>query len=122
MGGRRTHCDADGRQAEALSLSADAVAWAFAPAARCSPARAKTRRAEPSLMSFGTCHVVMKMARGQEAKLPELYPSISLARLWRDQGRIREARRMLDETYDWFTEGFDIADLQEARALLDAPA
>ena len=44
---------------------------------------------------------------------------MSLARLWQQQGRREEARQMLAETYGWFTEGFDTADLQEARALLN---
>ena len=44
---------------------------------------------------------------------------MSLSRLWRQQGRKDEARNLLAEIYDWFTEGFDTADLQEARALLE---
>ncbi len=44
---------------------------------------------------------------------------MSLSRLWLRQGKKDEARRMLAETYGWFTEGFDTPDLQEARALLD---
>jgi predicted ATPase len=39
--------------------------------------------------------------------------------LWQQQGRLSEARRLLAEVYGWFTEGFDTADLQEARALLE---
>ena len=42
-----------------------------------------------------------------------------MARLWQQQGRIAEARNMLAETYGWFTEGFDTADLKDAKALLD---
>jgi predicted ATPase len=45
---------------------------------------------------------------------------MSLARLWQRQGKRTAACRMLAEVYGWFTEGFDTADLQEARALLDA--
>ena len=45
---------------------------------------------------------------------------MSLARLWQRQGKRIEARELLAEIYDWFTEGFDMADLQDARALLDA--
>ena len=44
---------------------------------------------------------------------------ISLSRLWQQQGKYHEAHRMLSELYDWFTEGFDTKDLQEAKALLD---
>jgi predicted ATPase len=45
---------------------------------------------------------------------------MSLARLWRERGKDAAAHRLLKETYDWFTEGFDTADLQEARALFTA--
>jgi len=44
---------------------------------------------------------------------------MSLARLWQQQGKKTEARQMLAEIYNWFTEGFDTADLQEAKALLE---
>jgi predicted ATPase len=49
----------------------------------------------------------------------ELRAAISLARLWRDQGRRAEARDLLAPVYGWFTEGFETADLKEAKALLD---
>jgi class 3 adenylate cyclase/predicted ATPase len=58
-------------------------------------------------------------ARSQDAKSLELRASIELARLWRDQGRRAEAYELLAPVYDWFTEGFDTADLKDARALLD---
>jgi predicted ATPase len=44
---------------------------------------------------------------------------MSLARLWQQQGKQHAARNILSEIYDWFTEGFDTADLQEAKALLE---
>ena len=44
---------------------------------------------------------------------------MSLARLWQQQGKQREAHSMLSEIYNWFTEGFDTKDLQEAQALLE---
>jgi predicted ATPase len=47
---------------------------------------------------------------------------MSLARLWRDQGKVREACELLARVYGWFTEGFDTRDLKEAKALLDALA
>ena len=59
------------------------------------------------------------IAQEQEAKLWELRAAVSLARLWRDQGKRAEARDLLAPVYDWFTEGFDTADLNEAKALLD---
>ena len=45
---------------------------------------------------------------------------MSLARLWQQQGKQAEAHKMLAEIYNWFTEGFDTKDLQEAKALLEA--
>ena len=59
------------------------------------------------------------IAREQEAKLWELRAATSLARLWREQGRRGEARELLAPLYGSFTEGFDTADLKEAKALLD---
>jgi tetratricopeptide (TPR) repeat protein len=58
-------------------------------------------------------------ARTQQAKSWELRTAMSYARLLRDQGRAREARDLLAPVYGWFTEGFDTADLKEAKALLD---
>ena len=49
----------------------------------------------------------------------ELRAAVSLARLWRGQGRRTEARDLLARVYDWFTEGFDTLDLKEAKALLE---
>jgi class 3 adenylate cyclase/predicted ATPase/tRNA A37 threonylcarbamoyladenosine biosynthesis protein TsaE len=62
----------------------------------------------------------MDTARRQEAKSLELRAATSLARLWQQQGKPAEARALLAPIYDWFTEGFDTADLQDARALLQA--
>jgi len=59
------------------------------------------------------------IARRQEAKSFELRTATSLARLWRDQGKRAQARALLAPLYAWFTEGFDTADLKDARALLD---
>ncbi len=61
----------------------------------------------------------LEIARGDEAKFEELQAATSLARLLRDQGRRDEARALLQPVYDWFTEGFDTADLKDAKALLD---
>jgi predicted ATPase len=60
------------------------------------------------------------VARSQQAKSLELRAATSLARLWRDQDRRIEARDLLAPVFDWFTEGFDTADLKDARGLLDA--
>ena len=62
----------------------------------------------------------IEIARRQQAKSWELRVTVSLARLWQQQGKTTEAHRMLAEIYDWFTEGFDTKDLQEAKALLEA--
>jgi predicted ATPase len=61
----------------------------------------------------------LAVARRQQAKALELRAVMSLSRLWQRQGKQREAHQLLAEIYGWFTEGFDTADLQEAKALLD---
>ena len=61
----------------------------------------------------------LQISRRQEAKSLELRATMSLARLWRRQGKGDEVRRLLGECYTWFTEGFDTADLKEAKVLLD---
>jgi predicted ATPase len=61
----------------------------------------------------------LDVARRQEAKSLELRAAMSLARLWQQQGKRLEARELLAPVYGWFTEGFDTADLQEAKALLE---
>jgi predicted ATPase len=62
----------------------------------------------------------LDVARRQEAKALELRAAMSLSRLWQQQGKQTEARALLAPIYGWFTEGFDTADLQEAKALLEA--
>jgi class 3 adenylate cyclase/predicted ATPase len=62
----------------------------------------------------------LDVARRQQAKTLELRAAISLSRLWQHQGKPGEARELLAESYGWFTEGFDTADLREAKALLEA--
>jgi predicted ATPase len=59
------------------------------------------------------------VARRQGARLFELRATVSLARLLEQQGKIEEAREMLTEIYNWFTEGFEFADLKDAKALID---
>ena len=61
----------------------------------------------------------IEIARKQSAKSFELRATMSLARLLAEQGKRDEARTMLADIYDWFTEGFDTADLLDAKALLD---
>src|SRR5262249_43103753 len=59
------------------------------------------------------------VAREQQAKSWELRAAMSMARLWRDQGKPQQARELLAPVYGWFTEGFDTLDLKDAKALLD---
>jgi tetratricopeptide (TPR) repeat protein len=61
----------------------------------------------------------LDVAKGQSAKLFELRATVDLARLWREQGRTREAHALLKSIYAWFTEGFEMPDLVVARSLLD---
>ena len=74
----------------------------------------------------GACHEAeacfrraLTIARGQQARSLELRAAMSLTRLYQKQDRQAEARPMLAECYDWFTEGFDTPDLREAKALLE---
>ena len=61
----------------------------------------------------------LSVARSQQAKSWELRAATSLARLWQSQDKRQEAHDLLAPVYSWFTEGFDTADLQEAKVLLD---
>jgi len=61
----------------------------------------------------------LDVARRQEAKALDLRAAMSLARLWQQQGKRAEAYELLAPIYGWFTEGFDTADLQEAKVLLE---
>ena len=61
----------------------------------------------------------LALARAQQAKSWELRAAMSMARLWRDQGKQQQARELLAPVYGWFTEGFDTLDLKEAKALLE---
>ena len=82
------------------------------PGLCCSPKTSSTR-ARPRLQQ------AIRIAQAQQAKSLELRAATSLARLWGEQGRRAEARDLLAPVYGWFTEGFDTADLKEAKALLD---
>jgi predicted ATPase len=64
-------------------------------------------------------HQALTIARRQQAKSWELRAAMSLARLWQQQGKQAEACALLAPIYGWFTEGFDTADLQEAKVLLE---
>ena len=64
----------------------------------------------------------LAVARQQQEKSWELRAAMSMARLWRDQGKLQQARELLAPVYGWFTEGFDTLDLKDAKALLDVLA
>ena len=75
---------------------------------------------EPDAAKAEACFErALAVARAQQAKSWELRAAMSMARLWRDQGKRDEARDLLAPVYGWFTEGFDTLDLKEAKALLD---
>jgi predicted ATPase len=61
----------------------------------------------------------MMIAQNQQAKSLELRATSSLARLWQQQGKRQEAHDLLAPVYGWFTEGFETADLKDAKTLLD---
>ena len=78
------------------------------------------RQATPDAAQAETCfHQALAIARRQQAKALELRAAMSLARLWQGQGKRADAYELLAPIYGWFTEGFDTADLQEAKALLE---
>jgi TOMM system kinase/cyclase fusion protein len=117
-----------GQAAEGLTLLAEALAQAH---------KAEEAWTEPELHQLkgelllslsadnqaeaeGCLHQALAVARRQQAKALELRAAMSLSRLWQQQGKRTEACQLLAEIYGWFTEGFDTADLREARALLEA--
>ena len=83
------------------------------PGSKCSPAPSTQAEAEGYFLK------VIEIAQKQQAKSLELRAVMSLARLWQRQGKRTEAHQLLSEVYNWFTEGFDTKDLQEAKGLLD---
>ena len=78
------------------------------------------RQTVPDVAQAEACfQQALAIARRQQAKSWELRAATSLARLWQQHGKRAEARKLLAPIYGWFTEGFDTAALQEARALLE---
>ena len=77
------------------------------------------RLIKASLMTEVWLQRALDMAHRQEAKAPEPRATMSLSRLWQQQGKRGEAHALLAPVYGWFTEGFDTADLHEAKALLE---
>jgi predicted ATPase len=118
----------DGQVEEGLSCVAEALVVVESTGEGYYEAEIHRRKGELLLMQGGAeaaapadaCfRRALALARRQGAKSHELRAGTSLARLWREQGRLGEALRLLAPMYDWFTEGFDTPDLQEARRLLD---
>jgi predicted ATPase len=81
--------------------------------------QALLRRADDRESAEACFQQALTIARRQQAKSWELRAATSLSRLWQQQGKRAEARALLAPIYGWFTEGFDTADLQEAKALLE---
>jgi predicted ATPase len=79
--------------------------------------RASTTKDEPKVAA--AFQEALRIARQQEAKCLELRAAVSLARFWADHGQPGKARELLAGVYGWFTEGFDTADLSNAKALLE---
>jgi predicted ATPase len=72
----------------------------------------------PAASTVKTTNLACNRQRGMPSSRV-LRASMSLARLWRDQGKVQQARELLAPVYGWFTEGFDTRDLKEAKALLE---
>jgi predicted ATPase len=78
-----------------------------------------THHPTPSTQAESCFLKAIDIARQQSAKLLELRAVMSLCRLWQQDGKKNEARQLLMDTHNWFTEGFDTADLKDAKTLLD---
>jgi predicted ATPase len=83
------------------------------------PNKNKDEMGELEKEAEGLFQKAIDISRKQKAKSWELRAVMSLSRLWQKQGKKDDARKMLEEIYGWFSEGFDTADLKEAKALLD---
>jgi predicted ATPase len=119
-----------GQAEEGLALLHEALTWVDTNGERAFEAEVYRikgelllRQAVPDASQAAACFQhALDVARRQQAKAWELRAATSLARLWQRQGKRAEARELLSDIYDWFTEGFDTADLQEAKALLETLA
>ena len=67
----------------------------------------------------GCYRSALDVSQSQEARAAELRAAVSLGRLLRDEGRKTEARELLEQIYEWFTEGFETVDLREAQHLIE---
>src|SRR5262249_37524081 len=106
---------------EALTLAeTTGERWYEAELYRLKGALLLQQHADNQAEAEASFHKALDIARTQQAKSFELRTATSLARLWQQQGKRQEAHDLLAPVYGWFTEGFDTADLQDAKALLDA--
>jgi predicted ATPase len=116
-----------GQPEEGLKVLVEALALVDKTGERNWEAEVHRRKGELLLMQQGQKVVkaeecfrqALDTARRQQAKSLQLRAAMSLSRLWQHQGKQEEARQLLAEIYDWFTEGFDTADLKEAKSLLE---
>jgi tetratricopeptide (TPR) repeat protein len=119
-----------GRAAESLAVLEEALTTAYATGNHLNTAGFYHQKGKSLLAQAGyrpqveaaaeACwYQALTVARQQQAKILELQAAMSLSRLWQDQGKRDAARALLSEIYGWFTEGFDTAVLQEAKALLE---
>ena len=105
---------------EAIStIEATKERWFEAETNRIAGEIALKSRQPDAANAEGYIERALAISRKQQAKSWELRAAMSLARLWRDQGKVQQARELLAPVYGWFTEGFDTRDLREAKALLE---
>ena len=118
-------CAIAGQPTEGLDVAAEALAFVAHSGERYYEAEIHRLKGELLLMQGGEAeadasfHKAIEVARDQNAKLWELRATVSLCRLWQQQGKREPARQRLSDIYGWFTEGFETPDLTEARALLE---
>jgi predicted ATPase len=120
-------CGRTGQAEEGLTLLAEALAlvhktgeaWTEPELHRLKGELLLSLSADNHAEAEGCFHQALAAARRQQAKSLELRAATSLSRLWQQQGKRVEAHQLLAEIYGWFTEGFDTADLQDAKALLE---
>jgi predicted ATPase len=120
-------CGRGGEIAEGLSILTEELARVSKSGERFYEAELHRIRGElllpqagPSEEQAETCfQQALEVTRSQSARSLELRAAMSLSRLWQKQGKKDDARRLLAEIYGWFTEGFDTADLKQAKALLN---
>jgi predicted ATPase len=106
--------------AEALeALEANAQGDMLAEAHRLQGALLLRQPAPDAALAAACFQQALAIARRQQAKSWELRTAMSLSRLWQQQGKRAEAHQLLAPVYGWFTEGFDTADLRDAKVLLD---